>query len=684
MTDVHEARRADPPHPKNPNPIAAAARRRAVWLAVLALGVRARAGARRHGPRLARAAGAGRRHLLAMLVALVLAALLVAGPVLRAGLASPRWAEIGEWIGLRLGARRVLGGATAALLLGWLVGPVSVLGLGLVLSGVAVWAVRAGRAIYPHTIRGRVRTRYGRDGWAPWWELHHHLSGHAVRHTAARLRPCLAEQLPAPLEGPDHGPGTSAVVHAAATARRSWLIERLPVTECGTWVGRSSVGPVWGTECYVAHTDVLGLVAPPQTGKTALLMHQVLDHPGAVVSTSTKPDIYLATAALRALLAASGRVELFNPEDLGGLSSTFRFCLVRGCARSVIATERAGHLVGGTGGTGRGDDDSQWDDWAVGVLRCLLMAADLDARSMVDVARWCFDPTGDRGAPEALELLTGRHARHVPTGIANALRQVLTTDAKKTRDAIFLKLQTAVGFMTDPDIARLCTPAPGEPVFDVAAFLADRGTLYILGSDRPHASVAPLLAALTGHIFEEAKRLAAATATDPATGTGNGTGGRLDPPLGLMLDEAALITPVPLDRWVADAGGRGIHIVWAVQSLSQLAQRWGPHGANTILNATNATLFYGGIKLDADIEAISRLCGTRLELVPDPASDSPDRTRFERVPGAPRTGSAPSRRGTPCSSTGPPRPPSCASSPPGNASTSAEVPEFSGTEGFSG
>ena len=81
----------------------------------------------------------------------------------------------------------------------------------------------------------------------------------------------------------------------------------------------------------------------------------------------------------------------------------------------------------------------------------------------------------------------------------------------------------------------------------------------------------------------------------------------------LALDEAALIAPVPLDRWTADAGGRGIHIVAAVQSPSQLAQRWGERGAETITNNANLRLYYGGLGLDRDLEAISRLCDSRDE-----------------------------------------------------------------------
>ena len=80
--------------------------------------------------------------------------------------------------------------------------------------------------------------------------------------------------------------------------------------------------------------------------------HHVIDFPGAVFTTSTKPDVYGHTAALRAKRALSGRVEVFNPEGLGEVESTMSWPLMRGCAASSVAAERAGALVGATSATG--------------------------------------------------------------------------------------------------------------------------------------------------------------------------------------------------------------------------------------------------------------------------------------------------------------------------------------------
>ena len=110
------------------------------------------------------------------------------------------------------------------------------------------------------------------------------------------------------------------------------------------------------------------------------------------------------------------------------------------------------------------------------------------------------------------------------------------------------------------------------------------------------------MCALTGHIAREARRLAA---TAP--------GGRLDPPLTLALDEAALISPVPLESWTADMGGRGVTILAAFQSRAQLLARWGEHNTATILNNTSAVMVFGGTRDRDDLQFWSTLAGERDE-----------------------------------------------------------------------
>ncbi|MBP2371418.1 hypothetical protein [Pseudonocardia parietis] len=185
--------------------------------------------------------------------------------------------------------------------------------------------------------------------------------------------------------------------------------------------------------------------------------HHILDHDGPLLATSTKPDLYNYCAGAR---AEKGPVWLFNPEQLGDLGSSVWWSPVAGCADAQVAAIRAGLMVGGVSAGEDGGD--RWDKWSVSVLSALLMAADLSGRDMTTVARWVFSPTSDPrrgGAGEAVEVL-GR-APGVPAGTLDALRQVLATDARKTRDSIFMTLSEAVKFMTDPQVAALVTGSGG-------------------------------------------------------------------------------------------------------------------------------------------------------------------------------------------------------------------------------
>ena len=85
---------------------------------------------------------------------------------------------------------------------------------------------------------------------------------------------------------------------------------------------------------HVPMEEHLLVMAPPRTYKTAFLAHVILRYPGPVIATTTKPDIYHLTTAVR---DQRGRVHVFNPQRIGGLASTFRWAPVA-CARQDPAT----------------------------------------------------------------------------------------------------------------------------------------------------------------------------------------------------------------------------------------------------------------------------------------------------------------------------------------------------------
>jgi type IV secretion system protein VirD4 len=194
-------------------------------------------------------------------------------------------------------------------------------------------------------------------------------------------------------------------------------------------------------------------------------------------------------------------------------------------------------------------------------------------------------------------------AREVPALLRRSAVQAFERDAEqfittndRTRTSITNSIMPALGWLNHPAAAAAAEPGAS---FDVAELLASRATVFLLGAEE--ANTGPLVCALTGHIAREARRLA--------------KGGRLDPPLTLALDEAALISPVPLENWTADMGGRGVTIIAAFQSRAQLLDRYGPHKTATILNNTASVMLFGGTRDRDDLQFWSTLAGERDERI---------------------------------------------------------------------
>jgi hypothetical protein len=85
--------------------------------------------------------------------------------------------------------------------------------------------------------------------------------------------------------------------------------------------------------------------------------------------------------------------------------------------------------------------------------------------------------------------------------------------------------------------------------------------------------------------------------------------GRLDPPLLMGLDEVTQICPVPLPAWLSDSGGKGIQVIAVVHGEAQLADRWGDHGRQVVLDTSSVKVFLPGITDVTTLQAASTLCG---------------------------------------------------------------------------
>jgi type IV secretory pathway TraG/TraD family ATPase VirD4 len=369
--------------------------------------------------------------------------------------------------------------------------------------------------------------------------------------------------------------------------------------DVGYLLGRSRGRQVWASV-----EDSMLVLGPPRSGKGLhLVIPMIVDAPGAVVSTSTRPDNLAVTIRSR---QTAGPVAVFDPQHLAiGTARGLRWSPVRGCELPQTAMIRARGLAAGTGMSRTVDGGDFWQAQTEAVLRGLLHAAALDGRTAHDLYRWSLDPAS---AADAVAVLGTPSAA---AGWSDALERAAHADPR-TRDSIWLGVRQALAALADPRVLDAVTPEPGES-FDPAAFLQDRGTLYLLGTASGAGAASSLVAALVEDMVETARRLAAASA-----------GARLDPPLLLALDEIGNLAPLPsLPSLMSEGGGSGITTLAVLQSLSQARHRWGEQEANALWDAAIVKVVLGGGSNARDLADLSALIGER-----DEHTESTSRDRY--------------------------------------------------------
>ena len=317
----------------------------------------------------------------------------------------------------------------------------------------------------------------------------------------------------------------------------------------------------------------------------------VLGAEGAVVSTSTKPDVMRATASAR---RRRGQCLLYDPsgtvERPPGVEPV-RWSPVPGCRRWDDALLVAHGLVGSTraaGGWAGGEPGGDhWTERAQSLMAPILHAAALDGGDLAQVLSWI----DRRQAVPALSILD----REGADVAGDLLAGIAATDGRE-QSAIW---STASGVLAAyRSQAALATTV--APDFDPGSFCDAPSTLYICATGRHQALAAPLVVGLLtdvrGAAYARAARVPAPAGPRPA-------------PVVLALDEVANIAPVPdLPALVSEGGGQGVVTLACLQDLSQARSRWGS-GAEGFLSLFGTTVILPGIGDVRTLEALSCLAG---------------------------------------------------------------------------
>lgn len=342
-------------------------------------------------------------------------------------------------------------------------------------------------------------------------------------------------------------------------------------------------------------TSVL-VIGPTRSGKTSgLVVPNLLHWEGPAIVTSTKSELVDLTAGHRETI---GPVCVYDPTgEISDHHRSVTWSPLTGCADLDVAWTVAAWLCAGLQqGASRGDND--WAHWAESgklLIAPLLYAAASSDRSIIDVRDWIhgFDVEGPM---TILQELAGFQA-DPDSDPERALGMLNSIDQRpeKERGTVFSTVMRIFSVFNERSVAASAMTSH----FDPQRLLLSRGTLFLCTPRQSPERVASLFVGILMTVVTTAYRLAAAQAH-----------GRIDPELGLFLDELANVVPIEeLPALASQGAGRGVILMSIVQDFSQLRARYGADRANSILNNHGCKMVLPGISDPETTEVVARLVG---------------------------------------------------------------------------
>jgi type IV secretion system protein VirD4 len=354
------------------------------------------------------------------------------------------------------------------------------------------------------------------------------------------------------------------------------------------------------------------VVGPTQSGKTTgLAIPAILGWEGPVVAASVKTDLARDTLDWR---RRCGRVWCFDPGRTTGLPPSEWSPLT--AARTWTGARRvAADLTEVTQGATTTADGEFWYATAAKLLAPLLFAAASGGRTMADVVRW----VDTQEVAEVADLLDAAGA----TQALQAARATWQRDDRQ-RSSVYTTAEMILEPFAEPD-----APVGGVggrrfadrvDQIDPVELLRGSHTLYLCAPAHDQRRLRGLFVALVKQVL------------DAAFSRSSRQGAALDPPLLVVLDEAANIAPLAeLDGLAATCAGHGVQLLTIWQDLAQVTARYGDRAA-TVVNNHRAKIFLSGTSDPGTLDRASHLVGDEELLVPSMSRDSTGRRTSSTAP----------------------------------------------------
>ena len=377
----------------------------------------------------------------------------------------------------------------------------------------------------------------------------------------------------------------SSAERAQGTSSASWAglrdLRALVVT--GPTRARLILGRVNRKLVAAEERQSVIVLGPTQSMKTTgFAIPAILEWDGPVLATSVKSDLLRDTLALR---QRRGKVSIYDPSG-STEHATARWSPLELCHDWRGAQRTASWLAGATRSQRSGLADAEfWYSSSAKLLGPHLFAAAVTGRSMADVVRW-INTQEEREVKEAL----------LDAGVPEAIDAAIASWKREPRQksSVYMTAETVLSAYEDPVVARSAM----EPNISADEFLrGSSDTLYVVAPSHEQKRLRPLFETLLQTIINRAFELCSMT------------GRPLDPPLLVVLDEAANIAPLrDLDTLASTAASQGIQLVSIFQDLSQVYARYG-EGTQTVVNNHRAKIILSGISDTQTLEYASRLLG---------------------------------------------------------------------------
>ena len=385
-----------------------------------------------------------------------------------------------------------------------------------------------------------------------------------------------------PAAGPAKRTGRWPQPEAARWATRR---EMRPLKVDGPCAGRLSLGTVRGRLLAAERGHSVFVVGPTQSGKTSgLAVPALLEWDGPLVAASVKSDLLHHSVAWRRRV---GTVWVYDPTGETGYDSS-RWSPLDTADTWPGARRMAGSLSDvARASVGTFSDGDFWYAVAAKLIAPLLFAAALSGRSMSDVVAWVDDHEID----EVTDVLSA-------AGEWDALRSARASWGRdeRQRSAVYTTAETVLEAFADPAVSAH-SAAGGADRIDPVGLLDGDHSLFVCAPAHDQRRLRPVLATMVTQVIEAA--YARATRL----------GRPIDPPLLVLLDEAANVAPLAeLDVLASTAAGHGVQLVTVWQDLGQLAARYGPR-AGSVVNNHRVKLYLSGIGDVGTLEHASALIG---------------------------------------------------------------------------